>query len=130
MADNFSVWKQHFVNQAKGLIPHQEKFYKVASQKDGGGKGITSGEMKMVTPTQEVVERAKTQSPLPSAIYDPVSGVMVHSSGRPKSVRRYKKKPSKKRSRSSTKKRKSPKKGRKTKRKKRNTKGKKVKKRN
>jgi len=86
MADNFAIWKQHFINQAKGLIPHQEKFYKVASEKGGGGKGLTSGEFKMVSPTQEVVERAKTQPPLPVSIYDPISGLMTHSSGRPRSV--------------------------------------------
>jgi len=91
MGDNFAIWKQHFINQAKGLVPHQEKFYKVASQNEGVGKGITSGEIKMVTPTQEVVERAKTQPPLPPAIYDPISGVMAHSLGRPRSVRKYKK---------------------------------------
>lgn len=108
MADNFAVWKQHFINQAKGLIPHQEKFYKVASDNRRGGNGITSGEIKMITPTQEVVQRAKTQSPLPPAIYDPLSGVMTHSAGRPRSVRKYgkKKKTTKRTSRGKTKKRK------------------------
>ena len=77
MGDDFVVWKQHFIDQARGHIPFQKKFYKVSSQ---GGRGGEPS-IKMVTPTEQLVERAKSSLSHPPSIYDPVTGVMQHSEG-------------------------------------------------
>jgi hypothetical protein len=75
MAEEFQTWKEHFINQSKGLIPHERKFYKVSMQKGRGGEPT----IKMVTPTEQVVERAKSKLTEPPNIYDPVTGVMQHT---------------------------------------------------
>jgi hypothetical protein len=72
MSEEFAVWKRHFINQARGLIPHQNKFYKVREQKGSGGG---SANIKLVTPTQQVVERAKSTLSDPPVVYDPVTGI-------------------------------------------------------
>ena len=77
MGDDFVVWKQHFIDQARGHIPFQKIFYKVSSQ---GGRGGEPS-IKMVTPTEQLVERAKSSLSHPPSIYDPVTGVMQHSEG-------------------------------------------------
>ena len=43
---------KHFSDMAQGLVPYQRKFYKVHPQ-------VGSGDIKIVTPTEAVVERAK-----------------------------------------------------------------------
>ena len=45
-------WVKHFTDMAEGLVPYQRKRYTVAPQ-------VGSGDIKIVTPTQAVVERAK-----------------------------------------------------------------------
>lgn len=97
MGDDFVVWKQHFIDQARGHIPFQKKFYKVSSQ---GGRGGEPS-IKMVTPTEQLVERAKSSLSHPPSIYDPVTGVMQHSegdhlTGKISLKRKYKKKSSSK----------------------------------
>lgn len=71
MADEFQQWKQHFVNQARGLIPHQSNFYRVSEQK---GRGDEQN-IKMVAPTQQIVARAKSSLANPPVVYDPVTGI-------------------------------------------------------
>jgi len=78
MADNFQTWKTHFIQQAKGLIPHQRKFYRVSMQEGKGGETP----IKMVSPTEQIVERAKSNLDGPPSVYDPVSGVMQHTEGK------------------------------------------------
>jgi hypothetical protein len=73
MSEDFGAWKRHFINQARGLIPHQNSFYKVREQKGGGGGGEQN--IKLVTPTQQVVERAKSTISDPPVVYDPVTGI-------------------------------------------------------
>jgi hypothetical protein len=73
MSDEFQTWKQHFLDQAKGLIPHQKKFYKVSVQQGGGG---SHPPVKIVSPTEQIVERAKASLNQPPTVYDPVTGVM------------------------------------------------------
>ena len=119
MNEEFHIWKQHFINQAKGLIPQGKHFYKVSSQK---GKGETTANIKMVSPTEQVVERAKSavsQAPsVPPTVYDPVTGVIQSSKRLPhgKAISRKRKKkntnkvPKKKRKVSSKKKTKKKKK--------------------
>lgn len=71
MGDNFEIWKQHFIKQARGLIPHEKVFYKVSEQ-TGRGK---EENIKMVSPTEQVVERAKSNLSNPPVVYDPVTGI-------------------------------------------------------
>lgn len=78
MSEEFQTWKQHFINQAKGLIPHQRKFYKVSMQQGGGGQPT----IKMVSPTEQIVERAKASLDHPPSVYDPVTGVMQQTKGK------------------------------------------------
>jgi hypothetical protein len=72
MSEDFQVWKNHFINQAKGLIPHQKRFYKVSMQQGGGSQPI----IKMVSPTEQIVERAKSTLDQAPSVFDPVTGVM------------------------------------------------------
>lgn len=89
MSNNFEVWKNHFINQARGLIPHQEKFYSVTVDKGGGAEvGKNNESINLVSPMQQVVERAKTDISNPTNIYDPVTGIIRHSSTRPRTVRK------------------------------------------
>lgn len=77
MAEDYQMWIRHFVDQSKGLIPHQRVFYKIGvnSQKGEGKPSI-----QVVSPTEQVVERAKsTLQELRKPSYDPVTGV-VHQS--------------------------------------------------
>jgi hypothetical protein len=74
MTEEFAAWKQHFINQARGKIPHQNRFYKVREQK-GGGNGGGEANIKLITPTQQVVERAKSTLSDPPVVYDPVTGI-------------------------------------------------------
>ena len=78
MTEEFQTWKQHFIEQAKGLIPHQKSFYKVSMQQ---GKGDQPN-IKMVSPTEQIVERAKSSLVQPPSVYDPVTGVMLQTSGK------------------------------------------------
>ena len=98
MGGDFEIWKRHFINQAKGLIPHQDRFYQVTSEK-GSGEGMQNDKhpITIVSPMQQIVERAKTDIINPSPIYDPVTGVVRHSVKRARTVRKYtkKKQPSK-----------------------------------
>ena len=48
-------WVKHFSDMAQGLIPYQKKKHTVAPE-------VGSGDIKIVTPTQEVVERARTDA--------------------------------------------------------------------
>lgn len=75
MGDEFQTWKEHFIEQAKGLVPHQRKFYRVSMQHGKGGEPP----IKMVSPTEQVVERAKSTLSQPPTIYDPVTGIMQHA---------------------------------------------------
>lgn len=80
MGEEFQVWKKHFINQAHGLVPHQKKFYNVSEQVGRGG----NASIKLVTPTQQVVERAKSTLSQPTTsepptVFDPVMGVMQHT---------------------------------------------------
>lgn len=77
MGDNFQEWKQHFIDQAKGLIPHEKKFYRVSQQKVK--EPTREVNIKMVSPTEQVVERAKATISNPPTKYDPVSGLMLKS---------------------------------------------------
>ena len=70
MSEEFQAWKQHFIQQAKGLIPHQKRFYKVSMQQ---GKGDQPN-IKMVSPKSDLVQ--------PPSVYDPVTGVMQQTSGK------------------------------------------------
>lgn len=121
MSEEFQTWKEHFIEQAKGLVPPQKNFYKVSMQ-HGRGKEPT---IKMVAPTEQVVERAKSSladppPAQPPSIYDPVTGVMQQSSEKHKKAHRtrkrkrsmsVKRKYSKKRRVSKPKKKKNKKKG-------------------
>ena len=78
MSEEFQTWKHHFIQQAKGLITHQKRFYKVSMQQGKGGPQ----NIKMVSPTEQVVERAKTNLVQAPSVYDPVTGVMQQTSGR------------------------------------------------
>lgn len=78
MSEEFQVWKQHFINQAKGLIPHQKRFYKVSMQ-HGAGVQPT---IKLISPTEQIVDRAKASLEQPPTIYDPVTGAMQQTSGK------------------------------------------------
>lgn len=73
MGDKFSIWEQHFIKQAKGLVPHQDNFYKVTSEKQRD-TDMTKGDTgsKVNPHVGQIVERAKNA---PTTIYDPVSGV-------------------------------------------------------
>lgn len=77
MNEEFHLWKEHFINQAKGLIPQEIFFYNVSTQK---GRGEPSANIKMVSPTEQIVKRAKaTLSQVPTSpptVYDPVTGVI------------------------------------------------------
>jgi hypothetical protein len=88
MSEEFQAWKNHFIDQAKGLIPYQKKFYKVSMQQGGG----TQPQIKMVSPTEQIVERAKA-SLQPPSVYDPVTGVMQQTKGKhiPTSYKRKRK---------------------------------------
>jgi len=97
MGDNFATWKEHFIQQARGLVPHQRKFYRVSLQHGKGGEPA----IKMVSPTQEVVERAKSNLNDPPSVYDPVSGVMQHTEGKHVKVMPKRKRKSKPTSKSS-----------------------------
>lgn len=93
MGDEFQSWKHHFIQQAKGLIPHQRKFYRVSSmQQLGKGDQPT---IKLVSPTEQIVERAKTilkdPPPDPPSVYDPVTGVMQHAQGKHSTISRKRK---------------------------------------
>lgn len=82
MTEEFHAWKKHFIDQAKGLIPHQKKFYKVSMQQGGGSQPI----LKMVSPTEQVVERAKLEQP--PTMYDAVTGVMQQTKMKHTTVKR------------------------------------------
>lgn len=72
MSEEFQTWRQHFIDQAKGLIPHQRKFYKVSMQE---GKGKEPA-IKMISPVQSIINRAKSEIAHPPSVYDPVTGIM------------------------------------------------------
>lgn len=78
MTEEFRSWKQHFIDQAKGNIPHQRIFYKVSKQEGSGEEP----NIKLVTPTEQVVERAKSTLSQPPSIYDPVTGIMQQTGGK------------------------------------------------
>lgn len=109
MGDSFQAWKQHFIDQARGLIPHQKNFYKVDEQR---GKGSNESNIQLVTPSEQVVERAKATLSHPPTVYDPVTGIVQNPSPKQRK-RKYvkKKKPIKKhppKSKNKTKPRKPP----------------------
>ena len=110
MEDNFAVWKKHFIDQAKGLIPHQSQFYKVTtSAREEGSMEEGKKNVKIESPLKQMIVRAKNA---PQTIYDPTTGVMRHSLGKPRSVQTSKKKRSvkKKSTKASKSKKKTPKK--------------------
>jgi hypothetical protein len=84
MSDEFQAWKNHFIEQAKGKIPHQKKFYRVSMQQGGGSQPA----IKMVSPTEQIVERAKANIEHPPTVYDPVTGVMQQTIGKHSSISR------------------------------------------
>lgn len=92
MSEEFQAWREHFVNQAKGLIPHERKFYRVSKQEGKGKDPI----IKMVTPTEQVVERAKASLSQPPSVYDPVTGVMQYTGNKHTPIKRKKTNPKKK----------------------------------
>lgn len=94
MSDNFNVWKQHFINQAKGLIPHQDQFYKVITAGREEGSKEDEKNVKIISPLKGIVERAENA---PTNIYDPTTGVIRQSLKKPRKVRRSKKKAPRKR---------------------------------
>lgn len=82
---NFEVWKQHFIKQAKGLIPHEQSFYPVTTENTKQSDSSTP--VKLVSPMQDVVERAKTDISNPTTpIYDPITGIMRQSVKRSRTV--------------------------------------------
>lgn len=95
MSEKFSIWKKHFENQARGLIPRDNSFYKVSTESTNQTSGNNESKINLISPSQQIVERAKKQIRYPDAIYDPVTGIMLHSKGKPHSVRRSTKKISK-----------------------------------
>lgn len=78
MSNEFQTWKEHFIDQAKGLIPHQKYFYTVSMQHGKGEKPL----IKMISPTEQVVDRAKAKLNHPPSVYDPVTGIMQHTSSK------------------------------------------------
>jgi hypothetical protein len=88
MSDEFQTWKEHFINQSKGLIPHQRKFYKVSLQKGRGDQPI----IKMVAPTEQVVDRAKSKLTEAPNIYDPVTGAMQQTDSKHIKVKEFSRK--------------------------------------
>jgi hypothetical protein len=86
---NFDVWKQHFVKQAKGLLPREDSFYPVTTEVNAN-RSISDGQIKvdLVSPVQQAVERAESDINSYTPIYDPVTGVTRHSSGKLRSVRK------------------------------------------
>lgn len=72
MGEDFRAWKQHFINQARGSIPHQKYFYKVSEQKGGGDPHL---KLHIVSPTQQAVDQAKATLSDPPVVYDPVTGI-------------------------------------------------------
>ena len=77
MMGNYQMWVQHFIDQSKGLIPHQNFFYKIAFN---GQKGDGKTAIQVVTPTEQVVARAKATLVAPiKHSYDPVTGVSHQS---------------------------------------------------
>lgn len=114
MGDEFQAWKQHFLQQAQGLIPHQKKFYNVSEQ-TGRGDGAN---IKLVSPTQQVVERAKStlsqvHDTQPPNTFDPVTGVMLPSPKKHNKIRFAHKRKKKTQSKKRTKKQKISKKSKK-----------------
>lgn len=98
MGDSFDEWRRHFVAQARGLIPQQRNFYKVVNQH---GKGGNEGNIKLVTPTQQAVERAKSTLSHPPVVYDPVTGIAQKTETVSKrQKRKYKKKDTRKKMKS------------------------------
>lgn len=77
MAGNYQLWIQHFIDQSKGLIPHQKLFYKIgANSQSGEGKPS----IQVVSPTEQVVARAKSSlEDRNKHSYDPVTGVFRQS---------------------------------------------------
>jgi hypothetical protein len=86
---NFDVWKQHFVKQAKGLLPREDNFYPMTTEANVN-RSISDGQIKvnLVSPVQQAVERAESDANSYTPIYDPVTGVTRHSSGKFRSVRK------------------------------------------
>lgn len=111
MADEFQIWKDHFIRQAHGKMPHEKKFYNVSEQVgQGGGANI-----KLISPTQQMVERAKSTLSHPEdshapTIYDPVTGVMQNSTKEHRKVKSPRKRKYKTHSKKGAKKRRIPKK--------------------
>jgi len=94
MADNFSVWKEHFIKQAKGLIPHENYFYRVVTAgREEGSMEEGKNNVKVVTPLAQIVERAKNA---PTDTYDPTTGVIRQLLSKPRKVRTSKKRAPKK----------------------------------
>lgn len=109
MSNNFEVWKNHFIRQAKGLIPHEKQFYQVTTEKGDSEKIKNDHNVTLVSPMQEVVERAKTNINNPIPTYDPVTGVVRHLARKPRSIRKSTTKNKKKKKNQGKKKKKSSK---------------------
>lgn len=109
MGDKFAVWRHHFENQARGLIPRQNSFYKVHSTSHNTQQEIFGKKIQIMPPSQQVVQRAKSTLGVPETIYDPVIGMQRHYTQRPRSVRKSAKKSSKKDTKKSKTKSKKPK---------------------
>ena len=103
MGEDFGDWKKHFMDQARGLVPYQRHFYKVSEQRGRGGGSPT---IKMVSPSQQVVERAKTTLAQPPTVYDPVTGLVHRPENINKEIGTRKRKKVSKKSTIKTKKRK------------------------
>ena len=91
MDEEFKIWKDHFIDQAHGLIPHEKRFYKVSTQK---GRGVKPN-IKLISPTEQIVERAKSSLSNPPEVYDPVTGTM-QTKKRPRQVKNSRKRRKKK----------------------------------
>lgn len=87
MGDKFDIWRRHFEKQARGLIPHDNTFYKVQTAPQNNQQEIFGKKIQIGPPTQQAIERAKSSLYNPPTIYDPVLGIEHHFTRKPRSVR-------------------------------------------
>lgn len=105
MSDKFAAWRQHFENQARGLVPRENTFYKISSTPLKDEEELFGKQIQIVPSTQQAIARAKSTLSDVNTIYDPVLGIQRHFFGRPQGVRKSSKsKPKKKKTKSTNKK--------------------------
>lgn len=96
MTDKFTAWRQHFENQARGLIPRENTFYQVSSTPQRQQEELFGKQIEMAPSTQQAVARAKNALDNINIIYDPVLGIQRHFRGRTQRVKKSFKTSSKK----------------------------------